>query len=199
MAEVQYQVTRVDVAAVRILPKIGALSVGEEVRLETQASDRLGTSLPGRVVTWHSSNTQVVVVSADGVIRGVGPGSVRISAAIGAGLASLDLRVSPATVSGIRIDPATVGLKVGEAVLLKASVQGGKGVTLPGVGVEWLSSDPGVASVSPDGVVRGVRFGTARIAASAGGRRATVAVEVRAATTMTTVSSPRIRTGGEKP
>ncbi len=198
-AEVQYQVTRVDVATVRILPRISALSVGEEVRLETHALDRLGTNLPGRVVTWHSSDSKVVAISADGLIRGTGVGTARISAAIGAGLASLDLRVSPATVSGIRIDPATVSLKVGDVVLLKAAVQGGKGITLPGVGVEWLSSDPQVASVSPDGVVRGVRFGTARIAASAGGKRATVAVEVRAATTMTTVSSPRLRTGGEKP
>lgn len=196
--EVQYQVTRVDVAGVRILPKITALSVGEEVRLESQASDRLGTNLLGRVVTWHSSDVKVVAVSADGAIRGVGAGRARITAAIGAGLAFIDLRVTPATVGGIRIDPTAVSLKVGDVALLKAAVQGSKGITLPGVGVEWASSDPQIAAVSAEGVVRGIRFGSARIAASAGGRRATVAVEVRSAT-VTTVSSPRIRIGGEKP
>jgi uncharacterized protein YjdB len=91
-----------------------------------------------------------------------------------------------------------VSLKVGDVVLLKAAVQGSKGNTLPGVGVEWESSDPNVATVTAEGIVRGIRFGTARIAATAGGRRATVAVEVRSAT-FTTVSTPRVRQGGEKP
>ncbi len=197
VAVVQYQVTRVDVAAVRILPRIAALGVGEEARLETQASDRLGAVLSGRVISWSSSDAKVVAVSPDGTIRGIGPGTARISAAIGAGLASVDLRVSPATVGGVRIDPAQVALRVGEAALLKAAVLGTRGTTLPGVSVEWQSSDPLVATVSTDGVVRGVRFGTARIAASAGGRRATVAVEVRSAT-VTTISAPRLRVGGEK-
>jgi len=197
VAEVQYQVTRVDVATVRILPRITALSVGEEARLETQASDRLGAILSGRVMSWSSSDAKVVAVSPDGTIRGIGPGTARISAAIGAGLASVDLRVSPATVGSVRIDPAEVALRVGEAALLKAAVLGARGTTLPGVSVEWQSSDPQIATVSPDGVVRGLRFGTARIAASAGGRRATVPVEVRSAT-VTTISAPRLRVGGEK-
>jgi Bacterial Ig-like domain (group 2) len=196
-AEVEYLVTRVDVASVRIMPKIGVLSVGEEVRLETHAADRLGSVLTGRVVTWHSSDPKVVVVAPDGTIRGVGTGLARISAVIGAGLAAIDLRVNPATVGGIRIAPASLALRVGEAALLKASVQGSRGATLPGVGVEWQSSDPQIASVSPEGVVRGLRFGTVRIAASAGGRRATVAVEVRSAT-VTTISAPRVRVVGEK-
>jgi serine/threonine-protein kinase len=196
-AEVEYLVTRVDVASVRILPRTTALGVGEEARLETQACDRLGAVLQGRVVTWHSSDTKVVAVSPDGTVRGVGPGMARVSAAIGAGLASVELRVSPVTVGGIRIDPGSLTIRAGEAALLKAAVLGSRGTTLPGVGVEWLSSDPQIATVSPDGVVRGVRFGTVRIAATAGGRRATVAVEVRSAT-VTTISAPRVRVGGEK-
>ncbi|HWA58167.1 MAG TPA: Ig-like domain-containing protein [Gemmatimonadales bacterium] len=197
VAEVPYQVTRVDVVTVRIVPNIPAFSVGEEARLQAQGYDRLGSPLGGRVVSWRSSDPKVVIVSPDGVIRGVGPGQARISAGIGAGLASVDLRVSPATVAAIRIEPQSASVRVGEALLLRASVQGSRGTTLPGVGVEWLSSDPQVASVSPEGVVQGLRFGTVRIAASAGGRRATVAVEVRAAS-VTTISAPRIRVSGEK-
>jgi len=54
---------------------------------------------------------------------------------------------------------------------------------LPGFPIEWVSSDPAVATVDAGGVVSGLRFGTARIAASASGRRATVPVEVRPAVT----------------
>jgi serine/threonine-protein kinase len=197
-AEVPFHVTRVDVATVRIVPNIAVLSVGEEVRLQAQGFDRLGSALAGRVVSWRSSDPKVVIVSADGSVLGVGDGRARITASIGAGLASVDLRVTPASVAGIRIDPVATTIRTGETVLLRASVQGSRGNTLPGVGVEWLSSDPLVATVSPDGVVKGVRFGTVRIAASAGGRRATVAIEVRSAN-VTTISAPRIRIGGEKP
>ncbi len=62
------------------------------------------------------------------------------------------------------------------------SVRGG---LLPGVPIDWVSSDPGIATVDASGMVTGRRFGTARIAASAGGRRATVAVEVRTSSVVT--------------
>ncbi|MFN8651257.1 MAG: Ig-like domain-containing protein [Gemmatimonadales bacterium] len=196
-AEVTYHVTRVDVASVRITPTITALGVGEEARLVAQGADRLGSPLAGRVVSWRSSDPKVVIVSADGIVRGVGEGRARISAGIGAGLASVDLRVTPATITGIRIEPPAATIRAGETVLLRAAVQGSRGSTLPGVGVQWLSSDPSVATVSPEGVVQGLRFGTVRIAASAGGRRATVAIEVRAAS-VTTISAQRVRIPGEK-
>jgi alpha-amylase len=64
-----------------------------------------------------------------------------------------------------------------------------------GVPVQWQTSDPAIATIDPDGTVHGKRFGTARIAATAGGRRATVAVEVKPSTTAT-VSGPRLRLGG---
>ncbi len=191
--EVTYQVTRVEVAAARILPRISAVSVGEEVRLQAIAADRLGSTLPGRVVSWQSSNPEVAVVEADGTVRGVAIGAVRISAGIGAGLATLDLKVTPVVVGGLRIEPAAVSLRAGETRLLEAVVHGPKGEVLRHVAVSWVSSDPGIVTVGPDGVVTGRRFGSARIAASAGGRRATMAVEVQPATG---TSSTRGRTVG---
>jgi hypothetical protein len=50
-----------------------------------------------------------------------------------------------------------------------------------------------IASVNAAGEVTGHRFGSVRIAATAGGRRATVAVEVRAPATL---SAGRLRVGG---
>jgi pullulanase len=196
-SEVVYQVTRVDVSSVRILPRVSALGVGEVFQLEAQATDRLGSALAGRVVTWLSTDTQVVVVSKDGRIKGTGAGRARVSASIGAGLASIDLTVSPPVVTGVRIEPSALTLRVGETGQVRASVQGSRGTTLPGVAVEWASSDPQIAAVSAEGLVTALRFGTARIAATAGGRRATLGVEVRSSS-VTTISAPRVRIGGEK-
>lgn len=189
-----FQVTRVDVATVRIMPQLQALGVGEEVSLQAVAADRLGVTLRERLVSWRSENPQVAVVSADGVVRGIGPGRSRIVATSGTGLAALELRITPPNVTALRIDPGSVVIQSGESLILRAEVQGGRG-EMKGVPVEWQSSDPAIASIDQDGRVRGMRFGTARIAASAGGRRATVAIEVKATSTAT-ISGPKLRIGG---
>lgn len=190
-----FQVTRVEAATVRIMPQLQALGVGEEVALQAAVADRLGVTLRDRVVSWRVDNTQVAVISGDGVLRGIAPGRVLVQALSGTGLAALELRIAPANITAVRIDPGAVVLQSGESLILKAEVQGGRGSPMRGIPIEWQSSDPAIAAIDKNGTVRGLRFGTARIAATAGGRRATVSVEVKSST-MATISGPRIRVGG---
>lgn len=178
--EVAFQVSRVEVATVRIHPRPAMVEVGEVVRLQAEGGDRFGSILAGRVVTWASTHPGIIAVSPDGLLRGLAPGQARVSAVVGGGLAGLDVRVAPINVAGVRLEPSGVTLRVGESGQLRALVQGRRNGPLDGVPIQWQSSDPNVARVSPDGVVTGLRFGTARIAATAGGCRATMAVEVRA-------------------
>jgi uncharacterized protein YjdB len=192
MVEVSFQATRVDVAQVRLSPRVATLGAGEQVTLKAEAIDRLGTQLQGRIVTWTSSHPEIAIIGPDGVLRGVAAGTVRISATIGGGLAWIELRVTPVSVSGVRLEPASLLLRVGESARVRALVQGIRGGSLSQVPVEWQSSDPSVASVNHDGVVTGLRFGMARVAATAGGRRTTLSVEVRSPSL---VSSPRLPLG----
>ncbi len=191
--DVTFQVSRVDVATVRIEPRPTLLEIGEVLRLQAQASDRLGSALQGRIVTWASSHPEIVAVAPDGTLRGVAAGRARISAAIGGGVSGIEVRVPPVNVVAVRLEPVAVTLRVGEAAQLAAVAQGQKGGALRDLPVQWQSSDAAIARVSPDGVVTGLRFGTARVAATVGGRRATMAVEVKAASA---VSAPRLRVGG---
>ena len=188
VTEVEFQVTRVDVAQVRLTPPLATLGVGESVRLEAHATDRFGSALRGRVVTWTSSRADLATVDVDGTVRALSAGTVRISAAVGGGLAWVEIRVTPVSVSAIRLEPSALALRIGEPTRVHVGVQGPNGGGLAGVRIDWESSDPSVAVVSPDGMVTGIRFGTARIAATAGGRRATIPVEVRAPSA---VSGPR--------
>ena len=192
MVEVTLQSTRVDVAQVGISPRPSTLGAGEEIALKAEATDRLGSVLQGRIVTWTSSHPDIASIGPDGVLRGIAAGTVRISATVGAGLAWMELRITPVSISLVRLEPGSLLLRTGESAPVRALVQGARGGTLARVPVEWQSSDPSVASVNRDGIVTGLRFGTARIAATAGGRRATLAVEVRAPTL---VSSPRVPLG----
>jgi len=100
----------------------------------------------------------------------------------------MEVRVTPANVTAVRLDPPLLLLAAGESASVRAEVHTARGA-LAGSTVEWQSSDPSVATVSAEGLVTGLRFGVARIAATAAGRRATIPVEVRAPSL---VSAPRL-------
>jgi Bacterial Ig-like domain (group 2)/Bacterial pre-peptidase C-terminal domain len=59
------------------------VAVDETLQLQATAFDENGNEITGRSTTWRSSNTNVATVSASGVLTGVAPGSVEISAEIG--------------------------------------------------------------------------------------------------------------------
>ncbi|MBC7561984.1 MAG: Ig-like domain-containing protein [Gemmatimonadaceae bacterium] len=66
--------------SVSVVPETSLLAVGDTVRLVASPRDAGGLLLSGRVVTWASDATGVATVAATGVVRGVTPGLVRITA-----------------------------------------------------------------------------------------------------------------------
>jgi uncharacterized protein YjdB len=103
-----------------------------------------------------------------------------------AGLAALGLLActqapfSPATIStsALRVDAARSTIYTGENVQLQAVVVDGSERQLETGDAIWSSSEPNVASVSPDGLVQGVQRGSAEITASYGGETAKVTIGV---------------------
>ncbi len=63
------------------VPLVGTtLNVQATFQLTSTTRDATGNVLPGRVVTWASSNTAVATVSATGLLTCVAPGSATIIA-----------------------------------------------------------------------------------------------------------------------
>ncbi|MEJ2203140.1 MAG: peptidoglycan DD-metalloendopeptidase family protein [Gemmatimonadota bacterium] len=77
----------------------------------------------------------------------------------------------------ISLEPDTLDLLLGEPWLLRARVANAAGASVDRQ-VTWWSSDPGVASVTADGVVSGTGVGQARIRAEVADVEATVLVRV---------------------
>jgi len=63
---------------------------------------------------------------------------------------------------GVRIDPASVQLEVGETVQLSATVYP---ADAPDKSVTWTSGDPSIATVSETGLVTGVAYGSTTVTA----------------------------------
>src|SRR5437660_3714475 len=73
-------VTNVPVATVDVSPPSASVQAGQTVQLTATPRDAGGNPLSGRTVTWSSSNTSIAAVSTSGLVSGVTPGSVTISA-----------------------------------------------------------------------------------------------------------------------
>jgi uncharacterized protein YjdB len=114
---------------------------------------------------WSSSNEEIAAVDAWGRVTGVGPGTAAITAvpyASGLPPVTASVEVYGTEPEGVVLDRASLTMDIGDRRLLTASV-------LPGDAwnkqVQWLSSNPAVATVSSGGEVRGIAAGTSVIRA----------------------------------
>ena len=74
----------------------------------------------------------------------------------------------PARPDSVVVTPESAGLATpGDTVRLRAGVRDQNGFELPGVGVTWTSSAPGIATVDTSGVVTAAGVGSATITATA--------------------------------
>lgn len=70
----------VAVASVTVAPAAATIPVGGTVHLTATMRDGAGNVLEGRRVTWATSDPQVAWVSLKGLVTGVAPGAVTITA-----------------------------------------------------------------------------------------------------------------------
>jgi alpha-tubulin suppressor-like RCC1 family protein/uncharacterized protein YjdB len=68
------------VATVEVSPATGTVGIGDSLQLSAALEDADGDPITGRQVTWESSNPIVASVSATGLVRGLAPGPVTITA-----------------------------------------------------------------------------------------------------------------------
>jgi serine/threonine protein kinase len=71
---------RSSIAVLTIAPARVAVAVGDAVQLRATPKTRHGQTLPGRPVSWASTNPDVALVSETGLVTAMAPGTVTITA-----------------------------------------------------------------------------------------------------------------------
>ena len=175
---VPVDVRRRPTALVRVAPPVSVIEVGQQVTLQATASDDAGGVVSGLPTAWRSSDPTVGAVAADGVLTGVAPGSVTVTATIDGVSNVAAVTVQPVPVATVAVDPATATLRLGETQQLTAAALDARGDTLTDRIITWASSDARIATVTSSGAVRGTGLGTATITASSGGKSGTATVTV---------------------
>lgn len=102
----------------------------------------------------------------------------------------------PPMVASVTVAPTTADLLVGSTVQLTATPRDAEGNELTGHVVTWASSAPGVASVSPTGLVSGVSACLATITARSEGQQGAASITVSAAAGSSAAKGGRVQSCG---
>ena len=143
------------------------IEVGETLTVTAEVSPEDATN---KYVKWISENTNIADVDGGpndegAVIKGISSGTVTITAVAGSDMSKTDtmevLVVMPVT--SLTLDKTDVSMKIGETYTLTPTI-------LPenadNKNVNWISSNPGVATIDDEGKITAIMPGTTTITAA---------------------------------
>ncbi|EJP4353984.1 Ig domain-containing protein [Escherichia coli] len=162
---------------VNITPVSPSIMVGETVQLS--AGITMSKSVSS--FTWESDNDRIATVNDSGLVTGVNPGKVNITATDRETQlsASVEVTVNPIAVQSVTLTPNSTSIEKGNTVNLTANIQPSNATNKA---VTWTSKNEDKATVDQSGNVTGVEVGTAIIEVTTedGGKKTTATVEVTA-------------------
>ena len=166
------------VADVQVSPASSTVIVGDQLPLQAVVHDAQGATLDDPLVVWSAKDTDVVVVSPEGIVTARAVGATQVAASFNgkSGVAAVTVQRRP--VASVTLQPSSATLQRGKTVTLVPTLKDAGGATLADRLVDWKSSDASIATVSPAGLVTAVTIGSATITATSEGKSATAAVSV---------------------
>ena len=166
------------VVSVQLAPTSVSLVVSAVQQFTASALGAEGDILPGRLVSWTSTNVSVATVTSGGLVTGVSPGSATIVATIEGKSATAPIVVTAPPVQTVTVAPGTASVITGSTQQFTATLRDAAGVLLPGREVTWSSSGPAVATISNGGLLTAVAAGTVTVTATSEGKTGTATVTV---------------------
>lgn len=173
-----------------VSPSADSVTIGGSVTLTAVPMDNGGEELTDRTVFWASENAEVAVVSEDGAVTGIEPGTVRIAASVEGVPGFSTITVLPKVAASITLSSNSLALRVGQESQLTATVRDSAGGVLGGADITWTSSNGDAASVSSAGLVHGAAPGSATITATSGTVSANATVTVTPVPANAVIVSP---------
>ena len=173
-------------ASIVVQAPTGALTVGQSVQATAVAKDQNQQSMSASF-TWTTSAPSVATVSSNGLVTGVGAGSVNITAASSGitGTKSFTITApSPAAVANVTVALIPNSVSTGATSQAIVTLKDASGNVLTGRQVTFSSSSSSVATVTSSGLVTAVAAGTAMIMATSEG------ISSSASLTVTGTSAP---------
>ena len=114
-------------------------------------------------LSWSSSDSSIATVDENGVVKGLKEGTVTITVTSPNGISTtctVQVTKDKVNVNKIIVDPTELSLKIGESYQIVTKIEPEDATER---GVTFKSSDPSVATVDSNGVIKGIKAGTVTI------------------------------------
>ncbi|HET9425922.1 MAG TPA: Ig-like domain-containing protein [Gemmatimonadaceae bacterium] len=158
------------VATIIANPATGSIVVkGFPLQLTATTLDPSNTPLTFRTIVWTSSDVSKATVTQAGLVEGIAPGAVEISATNGSVTTIIPITVVAAGPTTLTVSPSAGLVDVNRTMPLVPELRDAANNVLPERVLVWKSSNPAIAAVNAStGLVTGVKPGTVTITADAG-------------------------------
>ena len=164
------------VVTVTLLPRSATIDTGQTQIFTATPRDSAGAPLSDRPVTWFSSDSFAARVSPSGVTIGLRPG-ITIITATSEGITTGSTLFITFPILAVSIEPSTAEIVPGGVTQLSASIIDASGDTLPHRPT-WSSTDPSLATVDSNGLVRALAPGAVTITATSRGVRGSATITI---------------------
>jgi uncharacterized protein YjdB len=178
------------VATVTISPDTLRVLTGGQGRMGVSVRDAAGSAVRGSPVFWSVADTTVATVDQEGLVSGVRPGSVQVSASASGHSDVAQVIVQSAGAASVTVDPPAASVLVGSTTQLGATARDASGTVITDRTPLWSSGNSAVATVSQQGLVTGISPGTATIVAALDGRTGSATVTVTRVPVASVVITP---------
>jgi hypothetical protein len=166
------------IGVVEISPATSEAEVGQKKSFTVTAKDEAGKAIEVKSPYWVALPPDSAFADESGTVTFFQPGEIKVVAVVGGKPAFAVVKVKPARLARIDIDPVSAPLMAGGSLKLNATPRSSNGDPRNGVAIAWTSETPSVAIVDAAGFVIGVAPGKATLRASAEGANNTISVEV---------------------
>ncbi|MEM8711869.1 MAG: Ig-like domain-containing protein, partial [Planctomycetota bacterium] len=122
-------------------------------------TDAAGQAVPGALLNWTSSDSEIVQIDATGQATAIRPGVAMVRASFGSAFDEVALTVSTPPISSVTLTGGASAIAAGASITLSAVARDGSSNPLEGFDFNWTSSDASIATVDGAGVVRSVAAG----------------------------------------
>ncbi len=163
---------------VELSPIMSESEVGQKKKFTAMAKDEAGKITEVKASYWVALPPDSAFADESGMVTFYQPGEIKIIAVVGSKPAFAIVKVKPASLNRIEIDPVAGPVMAGGSVKLNATPRTSNGDPRNDVAVAWTSETPSIAIVDAAGFVIGVAPGKATLRATAQGTSNTLSIEV---------------------
>lgn len=161
-------VTPEKLTTVTTTPTTSTLRRNQTLQMTAVGKNAIGTVVPGITFQWASSNSSIGAVDNNGKVTAISPGVVNITATSDGQTGTSQITVTEVLIGSCTLTPASQKVTVGNQIVYTLALKDSAGNALSSIGrpINWTSDNNLIAIVNANGVVQGVKAGTAKITAT---------------------------------